>query len=341
MGSITIPARPGETLAHASAAVRLFFRIIAALEWFWDQEIPAPLALLLMVLAALLFRAGSPRNYVHFWRQFWLFTAGLVIQGPRVIGDLFFSNAFVDTPFPLWIVVFWRGFAVGIVGSLCGLFGVTRQRRRRETGPIPPPSPPPTPPAPFAPPPPARDLRAYIVDGDEEDDMVDALHRRAYNTDVRRRQDWERRRDQAVGTAREYRRARRAHEERAAEREWRERERGEDGYEYEDIPGTTQDRTGRDPRTLRAEFGYWWPWVRVSLVVLALVGIALGIVYYCENLEAGEDCGWVTQTLCGGPGVGLFDCLGDDEWPIDQASVPGPVRFRFMSDGSRVRILDP
>ncbi|KAI1747334.1 hypothetical protein F4782DRAFT_444517 [Xylaria castorea] len=399
MGSVTIPAQPGETLDHTSAAGRhgpfgsafawltlifesewlsvkpeadggrsggrnpgdgltraatlrdaffsaaegrafpvagddsLFFRLIAAVEWFWAQDVPAPLVLLLLTCVVVFMHARSVRGFVQFWRQVVLFAAALVWKTPGMIVDLFFSNRVVDSPFPFWFVLFCRGFAGGVAGSLYEMF-TGRRWVVAVAEPIPPPSPPPTPPRPLSPPPRPRPLRAYF-DDDEEDDMIDRLYRAAYERDVQRRREWEQRLQDAMDTARGYNRARRDHEARAADRE-RRRERDD-----EETPETI-DRMGREPRTLRGEFGYWWPWVRVALGGLTLVGIALGVEYYCVTLEAGEDCGWVTEVVCGGGGVGSWECLGYNDRPIREAIVggQGPPRFRYLSDGSRIQIPD-
>ncbi|KAI0459530.1 hypothetical protein F5B21DRAFT_247904 [Xylaria acuta] len=308
----------------------LFFRAVAALEWFWAQDVPAPVVVLLMVCVAIFVRTGSVRDFAHFWRQTLLFAAALVWRTPGVVVDLFFTDDLVDSPFPLWIVRFWRGFARGLAGSLYGLLFVAG-RRRPLVPPSPPPSPPPTPPQPLTPPqmPLRRGLNAYVVDGDEADDDRDFRRREEYRLEFQR------------GIARALQRAR-DHEARAADRGRRGRDGGGGGDgDGDDEPPETTDRTGREPRTLRAEFGYWWPWVRVALGVIVLVGLVLGVVYYCETIEAGEDCGWFTEVVCGGPGVGQFECLGYNDEPIREASVSAlPPRFRFLSDGSRVRILD-
>ncbi|KAI0185803.1 hypothetical protein EV127DRAFT_193516 [Xylaria flabelliformis] len=321
--------------------------VIAALEWFWAQNIPAPIVLLLMICLVIYMHTRSVRNTLHFWKQLGLFVVRLVWMTPVVILELLLSNRLVDSPYLLWILVFWHGFAIGILKSLYELFTGRRWRPRvLVDDPLPPLSPPPTPPRPLSPPPTLprepRSLEDFIQELELHDyptGVIDQMYRVAYLRDVRAREEWERRVDEALEVARDYHRRRRAHEARVVDRERIEGERERRRNEEEQLP-ETPDRTGRQPRMLRGEVGHWWPWARVALAGVAVIGFVLGFVYYCQSFEPGDECGWFPEVLCGGGGVGSFENLRYDDQVIRETVVAGqgPPRFRVLSDGTKIQL---
>ncbi|KAI0549233.1 hypothetical protein F4679DRAFT_277303 [Xylaria curta] len=284
--------------------------VMALLTWLWAQNIPAPIVLLLMINLAVFMQTRSVGNFVHFWRQVILFIARVLWRTPIVIFDLLLHNRLVDSPFVHWTLRFWFGFTIGLFKGLYELFTGRRwsQPPRRNAGP--PGSPPPSPPPPLTPPRTVRGMWAQM--------------------------EWERRVTVALENARDYQRRRRAYEARVAERERIERER----QRREGPPPETPDRTGREPQMLRGEVRRWWPRVRIALAVLAVVSVVLGFVYYCQSFEPGDECGWFSEALCGGGGVGELEDLMFDDRLIRQTVVAGqgPPRFRYLNDGTRVSL---
>ncbi|KAI0466811.1 hypothetical protein F4859DRAFT_285292 [Xylaria cf. heliscus] len=301
--------------AQKHFAYRAFKACALGLRWFTTLQIPAPVVLLVFVGIVAFMNPRATRRWALFARNLVTFAVRVVRSVPEIIGDIFFSNRLVQDPVPLWIARFFGGFALGLLGSLFG------EAPARE--PVPPLSPPPVPPRPLSPPRRrARNTFTPDIDSDDEDDEDEGVSLFG--------REWGRRVDRAVDRAREYQQARRDHEARAAARE---RQRA-----WEETP----DRTGREPRTLRAETDYWWPWVRIALAGLSVVGVVFGVVYYCQMIENGEECGWLTQTICG-ESVGVFEPLGYNDEAIREASMTasGPVRYRFLANGSKARISSP
>ncbi|KAI1734009.1 hypothetical protein F4680DRAFT_454385 [Xylaria scruposa] len=299
---------------------------LALLVWFSEQKVPAPVVLLLTINVAVFVQARSVGNFVHFWRQAALFAARLAWRTPGVVWGLLFRNRYMQ-----WVLRFWFGFAIGFFRALYELSTGRRWRlttppirgvpgRAAAGGPPPPPvvvSPPPSPPPPPTPPLTLRDARAQRA--------------------------WQRKARAALQAAREYQRRKAAHDERVAQRT-AERDRMESRRLRRDGHPETPDRTGREPHMLRTDLARWWPRVRIALVWLAVIGVVLGFVYYCQSFEPGDECGRFPEALCGGGGVGEFENLQYDDHLLRETVLAGyvagqvPPRFRYLNDGTKVSL---